>query len=86
VGFDYSLSFAVPHERADLLERIETGLAAIPAAERTAVVARWMAPLELDEQAPSAWPMRLLVLLLLALGAGLGLWGWLRSRRRQQGP
>jgi ABC-type amino acid transport substrate-binding protein len=86
VGFDYSLSFAVPHERADLLERIETGLAAIPAAERTAVVARWMAPLELDEQAPSAGPVRLLVLLLLALGAGLGLWGWLRSRRRQQGP
>lgn len=82
VGFDYSLSFAVRRERAELLQRIDEGLAAVAAADRSAVVARWMAPLALHDQAPSRQPLRLLVLALLALAFVLGLWGWRRSRQR----
>jgi ABC-type amino acid transport substrate-binding protein len=86
VGFDYMLSFAVRRERADLLQRIDDGLAAVSAADRSAVVARWMAPLALPDQAPSRQPLRLLVLALLALALVLGCWGWWRSRRRTRQP
>lgn len=55
IGFDYRLSFAVPLHRTDLLARVDAGIRAISATERAAVVERWMAPLDLDADLPSAW-------------------------------
>jgi len=86
VGFEYALSFAVPLERTDLLKRIEAGLAAVPAPERSALVARWMTPLELRDKAPSDGPLHLLALSLLALASVLAFGGWWRSRRRRPAP
>lgn len=83
VGFEYRLSFAAPHRRADLIERIDRSLARLPVAERQEVLNRWMpsgtAP------APARAPMTTrvgLALLALALAmAGVAWW-----RRRQARP
>jgi ABC-type amino acid transport substrate-binding protein len=46
VGFRYELSFAVPAQRADLVERLNEGIRSIPVAEREVVIERWLAPLK----------------------------------------
>lgn len=81
VGFDYSLSFGVRKDRPDLLERIDAGLRALPQAERSAVLARWMQPLDLSHRPPGAGALRGLLVALVVAGlliAGYGLW---RTRR-----
>lgn len=81
VGFDYSLSFGVRKDRPDLLERIDAGLRALPQAERSAVLARWMQPLDLSHRQPGAGALRGLLVALVVAGlliAGYGLW---RTRR-----
>ncbi|WP_162520853.1 transporter substrate-binding domain-containing protein [Pseudaquabacterium pictum] len=79
VGFEYRLSFAVPKHRQDLLDRVDAGIRAITAAERTAIVARWLAPLGETHASTSAlggaaaqWGLALIGLSALA-GVGLAL-------------
>lgn len=81
VGFDYSLSFGVRKDRPDLLERIDAGLRTLPQAERSAVLARWMQPLDLSHRPPGDGALRGLLVALVVAGlliAGYGLW---RARR-----
>ncbi len=84
VGFDYTLSFAVRRDRPELLAAVDAGIRAIPAAERAAVVERWLAPLDVPLDAPAAdWGMRRVAVVgfgLIGLGLAIGLWGWLRRR------
>lgn len=81
VGFTYELSFAVRRGQAALLSTIDAGLRAIPAAERQAIVQRWLAPLptlEDHRRAPVATALGVALILLAAVvAAGLGI----RSRR-----
>ncbi len=81
VGFDYTLSFGVRKDRPDLLERVDAGLRTLPQAERAAVLARWMQPLDLPQHPPGAGALRALLAGLVVAGlliAGVGLW---RARR-----
>lgn len=85
VGFDYTLSFGVRKDRPDLLERIDAGLRTLPQAERAAVLARWMQPLDLPQHPPGAEALRALLAGLVAAGlliAGVGLWRARRSAGR----
>lgn len=83
VGFEYTLSFAVRRDRADLLPRIDDAIRALPKADLQAVHDRWMGPL--DGPAPSTRnPVALRVGLgatLLGALAALGLW-WAAARHR----
>jgi ABC-type amino acid transport substrate-binding protein len=85
VGFEYMLSFAVRKDRPELLEAVDAGIRAIPAAERAAVVERWLAPLDVPlDVAVASWGPRRVAIIgfgLIALGLAVGLWGWLRHRR-----
>ncbi len=80
-GFVYELGFAVRRDRPDLLAVLEAGQRAIGAAERQAVLDRWLVPLDDPAFArPPSWATRAAWgLLALALLAALGLW---RQRRR----
>jgi ABC-type amino acid transport substrate-binding protein len=75
VGFEYELSFAVRRDRPELLAVLNEGIRAIPAADRRALMQRWLAPLDPGVQAPRApWATRLALLLLcvsLLLAAAL---------------
>jgi len=81
IGFDYALSFAVPKARADLVERLDRAILALPLAERTAILQRWMAPLDGDalmaQSRTSTW-LGAGLLALAALLAAAGLWRWWR--------
>lgn len=46
IGFEYTLSLAVPKARADLVQRLDAAIAALPLQERTAIQQRWMGPLD----------------------------------------
>ncbi|MFM7507782.1 MAG: transporter substrate-binding domain-containing protein, partial [Rubrivivax sp.] len=81
IGFDYALSLAVPKPRTDLLQRLDTAIAALPLQERTAIQQRWMGPLHGSElMAPARPPLLWVAAALLVLGALLG--GVLAWRRR----
>lgn len=84
VGFEYMLSFAVRKDRPELLAAVDAGIRAIPAAERAAVVERWLAPLDVPLDAPAAsWGSRRVAIVgfgLIGLGLAIGVWGWLRRR------
>lgn len=86
VGFDYMLSFGVRRDRPELLERIDAALLATAEAEKAAVVERWMKPLQMKQQLPSAWRVQALSGLLLLLALAVGFWGWRRSRRPDGTP
>jgi ABC-type amino acid transport substrate-binding protein len=85
VGFEYTLSFAVRKDRPELLEAVDAGIRAIPAAERAAVVERWLAPLDVPlDAAEASWGPRRVAIIgfgLIGLGLVIGTWGWLRRRR-----
>jgi ABC-type amino acid transport substrate-binding protein len=74
VGFAYELSFAVRPDRPELLAIVDAGLRAIGTAERTAVLDRWLTPLDesaLVVRAPwatrAAWVLLVLALVAAAL-------------------
>lgn len=82
IGFDYPLSFAWPRDRPDIGEALERALAALPLAERDAVMQRWMSAdlTRVDGNARRWW-----------LGFGLtalviGSVGWIRLRMRRRRP
>lgn len=83
-GFVYELAFAVRRDRPDLLAALEGGLRAIGAAERQAVLDRWLLPLEDPALArPPSWVTRAAwALLALALVAALAV----ARRRRGSAP
>lgn len=83
IGFEYPLSFAVRKDRPDLVARIDAAIHAIPATERTAIVERWMQPLD---RAGSGARDRLVLasaLALLILGSLLAVAGWMRQRAKE---
>ncbi len=81
IGFDYALSLAVPKSRADLLQRLDSAIAALPLQERTAIQQRWMGPLHGSElMTPARPPLLWVAAALLVLAALLG--GVLAWRRR----
>lgn len=77
VGFTYELSFAVRRGQTRLLSTIDAGLREMPAAERQAIVQRWMAPLptlEEHRRAPIATAVGVALIGVAAIAAaGLGL-------------
>lgn len=80
VGFDYALSFAWRRDRPDLGQALQEALAALPLAERDALVERWIgADTAGLSTAPRRWLGRLGLVAMLAGGAG---W-WLLHRRRR---
>lgn len=81
VGFDYALSFAWRRDRPEIGRDLQTALAALPLAERDALVERWIGP---DSATLPTSPRRWLGRAgLAAMGLGAGLW-WLLRRRRQR--
>lgn len=72
-GFVYELGFAVRRDQPDVLAVLEAGLRAIGAAERQAVLDRWLVPLDDPAFArPTSWATRAAwALLALALVAAL---------------
>lgn len=87
IGFEYTLSFAAPLARTDLIDRLDRAIHSLPLDERTAILQRWMGPLDGDALMAQPRLPTWLGLALLALGALLaagGLWRW-RSRARQAG-
>ncbi len=89
VGFDYALSFAVRKDLPMLVEVLDAGLQQVPAAQRNAVVERWLGPYALQLTTPTAR-------LGLGIGAGLvgvaglvgaaAVWRSVRRRRRAAAP
>lgn len=45
IGFDYALSLAVPKARADLVQRLDAAIVALPLQERSEIQQRWIGPL-----------------------------------------
>lgn len=92
VGFEYRLSFAVPRARADLLERLDEAIRAIPAAERLAVLERWLPPLDATQAPPTggqSLALRWGAGLVLLAAAGvlvLALWRRRRAPPADHGP
>lgn len=83
IGFDYALSLAVPKSRADLLQRLDAAITALPLQERTEIQQRWMGPLHGSElMAPARPPVLWVAAGLLVLAALLG--GLLAWRRRER--
>ncbi len=83
VGFDYGLSFAVPHGREDLIARLDKAIATLPAKEREAAIARWMT--DFRGTAPPRAPQTtwFAAALLLTAAVIAGVIGWRRTRRRR---
>ncbi|MEK8032888.1 transporter substrate-binding domain-containing protein [Ideonella sp. DXS29W] len=85
VGFEYTLSFAVPRERTDLLEKLNDGIRLVPRADAQAVIAKWMKPIEDDDflrREQGAVMVGVAGVLLAVVGAGALSWAW--QRRRQE--
>jgi ABC-type amino acid transport substrate-binding protein len=82
VGFQYSLSFAVRKSLPGLIEVLDTGLAAVAAPRRQAVIQRWLGPYA-DQLAGPGSPIALRIGLgCVVAAAGLSaVWGWQRVRR-----
>jgi ABC-type amino acid transport substrate-binding protein len=81
VGFDYSLSFAAPIGREDLIALLDKAIVALPTREREAVIDRWMASSQGTAPAhagASTWLAATLLALAAAIAAILG---WRRSRQ-----
>lgn len=73
VGFEYELSFAVRADWPELRTILDAGIAAVPEAERAAVLRRWLGPLQPGQmagRAPVATRLGML-LVLFAVLAGL---------------
>lgn len=81
IGFDYALSLAVPKDRPDLMQRLDAAIVAMPLHERTAILQRWMAPLDDDQLMSGA--SRPLFWAAAWLGLGLVLGGAVAWRRRR---
>jgi len=82
IGFAYPLSFAVRKGDADLLRRLNAGLASVGTAGRTAVLARWLPAPARDPVAPRR--ERWIAVGVASLGAGLVLsLAWVRRARRR---
>lgn len=69
VGFEYTLSFAVPRARTELLARIDAAIRDLPRDQLQAVVARWLRPVE--DEAPLRVTPPGLVPGLVAMGVAL---------------
>ncbi len=86
IGFDYALSLAVPKDRPDLMQRLDAAIVEMPLHERTAILQRWMAPLDDHELMSGA--SRPLFWAGAWLGLGLVLGGsvmWRRHRAAASG-
>lgn len=86
VGFDYTLSFAVPRARLDLLTQLDAAIRALPLAERQAVVDRWITPLAASPLQARAWQPVIAGLGLLGAAALAALILWLRRRQARVEP
>lgn len=87
VGFDYDLSFAVRGDWPELRAILDAGIAAVPAAERDALVQRWLGPLDagaMAERAPLATRVGILLVLFAVLAGAVVLAQ--RMRVRPVGP
>ena len=74
VGFDYDLSFAVRADWPELRAILDAGIAAVPPAERDALMQRWLAPLDagaMAQRAPLATRVGILLVLFAALAAAV---------------
>lgn len=80
VGFDYPLSLAWRKDRPDIGAALERGLRAVPAAEREALLARWLPP-QADVDQPASDRNRLMLIALALSLLGAAGWVWLRWRR-----
>ena len=82
VGFDYELSFAVRSDWPQLRDVLNAGISAVAPAERRALLARWLAPLDAGPPTARApWATRLALGLLLAALLGTGVLLWRHARR-----
>lgn len=81
VGFEYRLSFAVPLARQDLVPLLDKAIVELPAADRQAVLRRWMPDDAMSAPARTPWATRL-GLGMIAV-AGLLAWGGVAWRRRR---
>lgn len=84
LGYSYPLCFAFSKGRADVGERLERALDALPRAQLRAVLARWLPERELGQVAvqPERERLRQLGLGSLSLAAVGGVWRWRRSQVR----
>lgn len=85
IGFDYALSLAVPKARADLVQRLDAAILALPLQERTDIQQRWMGPLNGNALMQPAGHRVAWAAAWLGL-AGLLLGGVIWRRRRAQHP
>lgn len=83
IGFDYALSLAVPKARADLVERLDDAIAALPLQARSEIQQRWMGPLHGSALMQPRWH-RLVGWAAVWLGAAGLLMAWLLWRRRRR--
>ncbi|MCE4553815.1 transporter substrate-binding domain-containing protein [Roseateles cellulosilyticus] len=83
IGFDYALSLAVPKARADLVQRLDAAIVALPLQERSEIQQRWMGPLSGSALMQPAWH-RLAGWAAAWLGAAALLLGLLWRRRQRR--
>lgn len=83
IGFDYALSLAVPKARADLVQRLDAAIVALPLQERSDIQQRWMGPLSGSALMQPAWH-RLAGWAAAWLGAAILLLGLLWHRRQRR--
>jgi ABC-type amino acid transport substrate-binding protein len=83
IGFEYALSLAVPKARADLVQRLDAAIVALPLQERSEIQQRWMGPLSGSALMQPAWH-RMAGWAAAWLGAAVLLLGllWIRRQRR----
>lgn len=87
IGFDYALSLAVPKARADLVQRLDAAIAALPLQERTDIQQRWMGPLNGSALMQRSWHRMAWAALWLGLAALLlGVVLWRRRAQRHGHP
>jgi ABC-type amino acid transport substrate-binding protein len=81
VGFEYSLAFGVRSDWPQLRATLDDALRAIPAAERRALVERWVPPAFRQDTAPAHAPQATAAALALLIVAGVVAMAGLRRRR-----